>query len=243
MCLPRGFGCARRTGEAHIRYVGLTLSHTPVCSERSMLSRMRWFSKPNWKFEKQSPSPATARKVIDAARELDLPRKLPTSYRQGVRLDVLLASQERPFFRRVSEAVVRTAATLDRSIVIQRTFIEPDQPHQLAKRILATSAHGLVLYGTEDAAVIEAVATVAAAGISVVTLISDLPTSYHRLNMHVRWERALRWAPDVWHGMRTSTPLHCSTKRGGRLPKCAVCSSPRPRHAPRCRPAFLCHFW
>ena len=62
-------------------------------------------------------------------------------------------------------------------MIVQRTFVDESKPQQIADRILATNGHALIIYGQENAAVIDAVTQVTAAGIPVVALVSDLPTS------------------------------------------------------------------
>ena len=126
--------------------------------------------------ERGNVSPETTRKVIEAARQLKWPRSLPVPYRRGLRLDVLLTRPDAPFFQRLNEAFANAANTLDRSIIVQRSFVD-ESPSALAERILSTKSQAVVLYGEEDAAVVDAIATVTVRGIPVVTLVSDIPTS------------------------------------------------------------------
>jgi LacI family transcriptional regulator len=114
--------------------------------------------------------------VIDAARRLKLPRTLPVPYRRGLRLEVLLVRPDTPFFERLNEAFAKIAATLDRSVIVQRSFVE-ESPAAIAKKILATNSDALMIYGEESAIVIDAVTAVTARGIPVVALVSDLPTT------------------------------------------------------------------
>jgi LacI family transcriptional regulator len=127
--------------------------------------------------ERANVSPETARKVIDAARQLKLPRSLPVPYRRGLRLDVILARPDTPFFDRLNRAFVAVAATLDRSVIVQRSFVDETKPQQVAARILATKGHAVVVYGQEHALIVEAATTVTSAGIPVVAVTSDLPTT------------------------------------------------------------------
>lgn len=69
--------------------------------------------------ERGNVSPATARRVIEAARELSLPRILPVPYRRGLRLHVVMVRRDTPFFERLNAAFQRVAATLDRSVIVQ----------------------------------------------------------------------------------------------------------------------------
>jgi LacI family transcriptional regulator, galactose operon repressor len=126
--------------------------------------------------ERGNVSPETARRVIDAARQLKWPRILPVPYRRGLRLDVLLARPDAPFFQRLNEAFANAAGTLDRSVMVQRSFVD-DSAAALAERILSTNGQAVAVYGEEDPAVIDAITTVTVRGIPVVALVSDIPTS------------------------------------------------------------------
>lgn len=127
--------------------------------------------------ERGNVSPETARRIIEAARQLGLPRTLPVPYRRGLRLDVILVRPDTPFFERLNEAFIRVAATLDRSVIVQRSFVDEARPKEVADRIAATNGHAVIVCGAEHPAVIDAVTAVTSAGIPVVTLVSDLPTA------------------------------------------------------------------
>ncbi|MGH7122104.1 MAG: LacI family DNA-binding transcriptional regulator [Acetobacteraceae bacterium] len=126
--------------------------------------------------ERGNVSPETTRKVIEAARKLKWPRTLPLPYRRGLRLDILLSRPDTPFFQRLSRAFANAANTLDRSVIVQRTFVD-ETIDALAGRIRSTQGQAVALYGEEDAAVIDAITALTVRGIPVVTLVSDIPTS------------------------------------------------------------------
>jgi LacI family transcriptional regulator len=126
--------------------------------------------------ERGNVSPETAQKVIEAARQLGWPRALPVPYRRGLRFEVFMTRPDTPFFQRLNEAFANVAGTLDRSVTVQRNFID-ESPAALAKRIRSTTSQAVVLYGEEDPAVIDAITAVTVRGIPVVTLVSDIPTS------------------------------------------------------------------
>jgi LacI family transcriptional regulator len=127
--------------------------------------------------ERGNVSPATARKVIEASRELSLPRILPMPYRRGLRLDVVMAGRGTPFWERVNAAFLRAGAALDRSVIVQRSFVDEARPHDVARYLLSTNADALILYGQEHVAIVDAVTTLTSNGIPVVTMVSDLPTT------------------------------------------------------------------
>ena len=122
-------------------------------------------------------SPKAARKTIEAARKLGLPRILPAPYRRGLRLEVLLVRPDTPFFDRLNRAFHGIATTLDSSVIVERTFLDEAKPLQVAERILSSKADALIVYGQEHPAIVDAVRSVTSSGIPVVTLVSDLPTS------------------------------------------------------------------
>lgn len=126
--------------------------------------------------ERGNVSPETTRKVIEAARKLRWPRTLPAPYRRGLRLDILLARPDTPFFQRLSRAFADAANTLDRSVIVQRSFVD-ETVGALAERILSTQGQAVALYGEEDAAVVDAITALTVRGIPVVTLVSDIPAS------------------------------------------------------------------
>lgn len=127
--------------------------------------------------ERGNVSPATARKVIEASRALALPRVLPMPYRRGLRLEVILARRETPFSARLNDAFLRASALLDRSVIVQRTFVDESRPVDVARHLLATHADAIIVYGQEHVEIIDAVTTLTSRGIPVVTMVSDLPTS------------------------------------------------------------------
>ena len=127
--------------------------------------------------ERGNVSPETTRKVIDAARRLKLARSLPAAYRRLLRLEVILTRPDLPLFERLNRAFVDAASTLDRSVIVQRSFIDEVNPQLAAERVLASRADALILYSQEAPVVIDAVTSITAGGKPVVTLCSDLPTS------------------------------------------------------------------
>src|SRR5262249_36092725 len=99
--------------------------------------------------ERGNVSPETTRRVVDAARQLKLARALPAAYRRGLRLEVILARPDLPLFERLNRAFVDAASTPDRSVIVQRSFIDETNPQLAAERILTSGADALILYGQE----------------------------------------------------------------------------------------------
>lgn len=91
--------------------------------------------------------PELVEKVIVAARTLEYPRKLPETHRGLLRIEVLMVRPETTFYRRLSHAFQRIAATLDPLVVVHRSFTEEMNPEEIARRILSSDVPraGLIL--------------------------------------------------------------------------------------------------
>jgi LacI family transcriptional regulator len=127
--------------------------------------------------ERGGVAAGTARRVIEAARQLNLRRALPTPYTRRVRLEVLLARSETPFFARLTQAFIQVAATLDRSVVVMRSTLDQSNPRAIAQRIRATNADGLIVYCEDHPVLLQAIVSVVRAGIPVICLVTDVPAS------------------------------------------------------------------
>ena len=84
--------------------------------------------------ERGNVSPVTARRVIEAARQLDLKRVLPRPYARRVRIEVLLPRPDAPFLARLTEGFGAVAATLDRAVILQRTTLADAAPAKSSRR-------------------------------------------------------------------------------------------------------------
>ena len=104
--------------------------------------------------------PATVEKVVAAARALDWPRRLPEVHRGLLRVEVILVRPETTFYRRLSRAFERIAATLDPAVSVFRTFMDETDARAIAARIAATEPRraGLILSVPDDPAIRAAVA-------------------------------------------------------------------------------------
>ncbi|MFO1209744.1 MAG: LacI family DNA-binding transcriptional regulator [Amaricoccus sp.] len=109
--------------------------------------------------------PATVEKVVAAARALDWPRRLPEVHRGLLRVEVILVRPETTFYRRLSRAFERIAATLDPAVRVFRTFMDETDARAIAARIAATEPRraGLILAVPDDPEIRAAVAAVAPA--------------------------------------------------------------------------------
>ena len=107
--------------------------------------------------------PATAERVIAAARALGYPRRLPEIHRGLTRIEILFTRPETTLFRRLSRAFERIAATLDPIVRVHRTFAPENDPAAVAARIAAREPRraGLILGVPDHPLIRAAVAEVA----------------------------------------------------------------------------------
>lgn len=94
-----------------------------------------------------SVRPATAEKVLLAARALDWPGRLPEKHRGILRIEAILVRPDTSFYARLASSFRRIATSLDPTIQIQLTFLQEDEPAAIAERILNPPARrsGLVI--------------------------------------------------------------------------------------------------
>ncbi|MEY4749054.1 MAG: hypothetical protein RIQ60_1268 [Pseudomonadota bacterium] len=70
--------------------------------------------------ERDSASARAREKVVQAARQLGIPRVLPDTQHGLIHVDVVLPDNPSPFFRRLDQAMQRGVAMLDRRLVVHR---------------------------------------------------------------------------------------------------------------------------
>lgn len=118
--------------------------------------------------------PDTVEKVVLAARALAYPRILPDAHRGLMRIEVLMVRPETTFYRRLSRAFERIAATLDPVVVLHRGFTEEMNPAQVAARITSAAMRraGLILAVPDHPLVGAALEQVAAQGLPIVHVVT-----------------------------------------------------------------------
>lgn len=117
----------------------------------------------------------TAEKVVQAARKLDWPGRLPERHRGITRIEVMLVRPETSFFARLSRAFRRISASLDPSIQIQITFVDESDPLGITERLLNPAAprSALVISAPDHPLIHAAVTRVVATAIPVVQVVSQ----------------------------------------------------------------------
>ena len=67
--------------------------------------------------------PETVNRVIKAAKKLGYDHRLPDAHRGAIRIEVMLVRPETSFYSRLNAAFERIAASLDKTILVHRTFV------------------------------------------------------------------------------------------------------------------------
>ncbi|GGE02783.1 LacI family transcriptional regulator [Aureimonas endophytica] len=116
----------------------------------------------------------TAERVLRAAKKLKYGLRPAERLRGTIRIEVILTRPESEFFSRLAKAFERIAASLDRSIVVHRTFVAENDPAALALYIENPSFRrsGLVIVSTRDRRVEASLAKVRASGVEVVQVVT-----------------------------------------------------------------------
>ena len=127
--------------------------------------------------ERGHVSQATALRVVQAARALNLRRVLPALTHRLLRIEVLLARPELPLIGRISREFGRQAARIDKSVIIERTLLRSDDPRIFAQAIRASRADAIIAYTQAHPLIHQAIAAAAVRGAAFITMFSDLPDS------------------------------------------------------------------
>jgi len=78
--------------------------------------------------ERDTASVRTREKVVQAARQLGVPRLLPETRHGLLHIDIVLPDNTTPFFQRLNLALQRGVAMLDKRLVVHRLWTpEPDE--------------------------------------------------------------------------------------------------------------------
>ena len=121
-------------------------------------------------------SPATADKVIRAARRLGYKQPLPERYRGVIRIEVILVQRETPFFARLASAFQRISESLDPCIQVHRTFADEKDPLSVARRVSNPGFRraGLIIVAPDHAEVHASLRQAKEAGEVVVQIVSRI---------------------------------------------------------------------
>lgn len=128
--------------------------------------------------ERGGVSPATARRVLQAAREIGLKRILPDAHRQPWQIALLLSSSDAFFFSQLSQDFSSVAGLLGYGqVTLHRTLVAEDNPERLAAQILkaAEQRDGIIVFAHAHPAIYAALEQCHQRGVPVITLATDLP--------------------------------------------------------------------
>lgn len=130
--------------------------------------------------ERDSVSDRARRKVLAAARALDVPRKLPQPDHALMHVDILLPRNETPFFKALNAAFRDGAAMLDRRVIVHRRLLPEGDVSAMAEAIRTPPyRRSGVIFAAPDVADIRSAVNDAIqrgeAAVSVVTALADIP--------------------------------------------------------------------
>lgn len=120
--------------------------------------------------------PATAARVVTAARALDWPGRLPETHRGLMRIEVVLVRPDSSFFARLAAAFRRIAASLDPAVQVQVTFLDESDSAAIAARIARPERPraALVIAAPDRREVRAALAQAAGQGLPVVQVVTRI---------------------------------------------------------------------
>ncbi|WP_158664908.1 LacI family DNA-binding transcriptional regulator [Pseudomonas sp. SWI44] len=126
--------------------------------------------------ERGSVSDAKRRKVLNAARALDLRRVLPSPVHGLLRFDLLMVESSTDHYRRVAAAFTRQAQLLRSRLVLQRQTWDERDPQQLLDFIAKprTARQGLIVVAHDLPVIRAALQAQIDQGVPVVLLTSSL---------------------------------------------------------------------
>ncbi len=127
--------------------------------------------------ERGSVSAASRERVVAAAARLGVKRHLPDVRHGIVHVDVLMPVNDTPFYQRFDRALQRAIASVGRRVVVHRLRIDGQREDGYLQAMLAPPypRAGLIIAAPSTAPTVEAARAVAAAGVPVITMVSDLP--------------------------------------------------------------------
>ncbi len=128
--------------------------------------------------ERGGVSPATTRRVLQAAKEAGLKRLLPDEHRQPWQIELLLSSSDAFFFSQLSQDFSHVAGQLGyRHVTLHRTLISEAEPEKLAQQIVKASRRrdGIIVFAHQHPAIFAALAHCQQQQVPVITLATDLP--------------------------------------------------------------------
>ena len=127
--------------------------------------------------ERDSVAKATRLRVLEAAEQLGVPRILPKTDHEIVRLDIFLPRTQTPFLRSLSACLRDGVAMLDRRVVVHRSYL-PENDGAAIAAALRNPRHpraGFILAAPDLPEICAAVTEALARGEKGVAVVTELP--------------------------------------------------------------------
>lgn len=156
--------------------------------------------------ERGGVSPATTRKVLQAARDAGLKRILPEEHRFPWQIEVFLSANDSFFFKQLAADFAHVADALGyRRLRLWRTFVPEAHPDKLAQHIVSSSKkrQALIVFANEHPAIYEALEHCREQAIPVITLATDLPGAKRLCHVGINQRQSGRTA-----GMMMGRMIH-----------------------------------
>jgi len=147
--------------------------------------------------ERGGVSPATTRRVLQAAKDAGLKRLLPDEHRQPWQIELLLSSSDAFFFHQLSQDFSQLAGQLGYGhVTLHRTLIAESEPDMLATQNIKASARrdGIIIFAHEHPAIFAALEQCQQQQVPVITLVTDLPGAPRLCHVGINQRQAGRTA-------------------------------------------------
>lgn len=118
----------------------------------------------------------TVKRVLDSARALDWPGRIPEAHRGLIRIEVILVRPETSFYARLANAFRRISETLDRLVHLQLTFVDEASPEKIAARIADSDSRrtALIISTPDHRSIRSSVETCVVSGQPVVQIVTEI---------------------------------------------------------------------
>lgn len=117
------------------------------------------------------------RRVIEAARDLDLKRHLPPLYRSMIRINLILGRPYLTLLNRLGQEFRHLGKRLDTTVQLHTTALPDEEPETIARAIDASVGQAIIVYAQAHRLIHDAITRAKVRGVPTVTIVSDLPDS------------------------------------------------------------------
>jgi LacI family transcriptional regulator len=116
----------------------------------------------------------TAQRVARAVKKLNYGIRDSELHRSALRIEVILVRPDSSFFASLNHAFERMSASLDRSIILHRTFVKENDPVAMARHIANSTLRrsALIICAQDDPLVTRALREMQESGVAVVQIVT-----------------------------------------------------------------------